>query len=73
MDDTGSLLESKKFRKTEFGEIMKDHFWGPIVDIVLQDAMTKKMGTSDGVDINPDSYEEIKEINNLLDFDESDL
>jgi len=73
MDETGSLLESKKFRKTEFDEIMKDHFWGPIVDIVLQDAMTKKMGTSEGVDINPESYEEIKEINNLLDFDESDL
>ena len=73
MDENGALLESKKFRKTEFNEIMEDHFWGPIVDIVLEDAMTKKMGTSDGAEINPESYEEMKELNNLLDFDESDL
>ena len=73
MDESGKEIESKKFRKTEFDQIMKDKFWGPIVDIIIKDAMVKKMGTSDGVDINPESYEEIKEINNLLDFDESDL
>tara|TARA_R110001592_G_scaffold17829_6_gene74612 strand:+ start:3484 stop:4650 length:1167 start_codon:yes stop_codon:yes gene_type:complete len=73
MDENGALLESKKFRKTEFNEIMKDQFWGPVVDIALEDAMIKKMGTTGGVDINPESYEEVREINNLLDFDENDL
>lgn len=72
-DENGMSLESKKFYKANFDEIINDNFWGPIVDIVLKDAMTKKMGTSEGVDINPESYEEVKEINNLLDFDESDL
>lgn len=73
MDDQGKLIESKKFRKTEFNEIMSDHFWGPIVDIILEDAMIKKMGTNDGVEINTDSYEEMKSLNDMLDFDESDL
>jgi hypothetical protein len=53
---------------------MEDDFWGPIVDIILNDAMIKKMGTSDGVDIDPESYEEVKEVGKLLlDFDENDL
>jgi len=74
LDETGSLVDSKKFRKTEFKEIQEDEYWGPIVDIVLKDAMIKKMGTSEGVDIDPESYEEVKEVGNLLlDFDESDL
>ncbi len=74
MDQNGIEIETKKFRKTEFNEIIADKFWGPIVDIILEDAMIKKMGTSDGVDIDPESYEEVKEVGNLLlDFDESDL
>ena len=73
MDSNGIEVESKKFRKTEFDEIMKDDYWGPVVDIILNDAMVKKMGTSDGVEINPDSYEEIKSLNDILEFDESDL
>jgi recombination protein RecA len=73
MDENGSLLESKKFRKTEFNEIQNDHFWGPIVDIILEDAMIKKMGTNQGVEIDTESYEEMKSLNDLLEFDESDL
>jgi recombination protein RecA len=72
-DENGTIIDSKKFRKTEFDEIQRDHFWGPIVDIILEDAMIKKMGTSEGVEINPESYEEMREINNLLDFDEGDV
>jgi len=72
-DENGSLIDSKKFRKTEFDEIMTDNFWGPIVDIVLKDAMVKKMGTSDGVEIDSDSYEEIRSLNDMLDFEESDI
>jgi recombination protein RecA len=74
MDENGVEIETKKFRKTEFNEVMEDDFWGPIVDIILKDAMIKKMGTSDGVDIDPESYEEVKEVGKLLlDFDENDL
>jgi recombination protein RecA len=73
MDSNGIEIESKKFRKTEFDEIIKDDYWGPIVDVILKDAMVKKMGTSSGVEINPDSYEEMKSLNDILEFDESDL
>ena len=67
-DENGTMLDSKKFRKTEFNEIMDDEFWGPIVDIILRDAMVKKMGTSDGVEINTDSYEEMKALADELDM-----
>ena len=67
-DENGTLLDSKKFRKTEFNEIMADQFWGPIVDVILRHAMIKKMGTSDGVDIDADSYEEIRSLADELDM-----
>ncbi len=67
-DENGVLLNSKKFRKTEFNEIMEDEAWGPIVDVILKDAMIKKMGTSDGVDIDADSYEEIRSLADELDM-----
>jgi len=67
-DENGTLIDSKKFRKTEFNEIIEDNFWGPIVDIILKDAMIKKMGTSDGVDIDVESYEEMKALADELDI-----
>jgi len=67
-DENGTMLDSKKFRKTEFNEIMDDEFWGPIVDIILKDAMVKKMGTSAGVDIDMESYEEMKALADELDM-----
>ena len=73
LDENGSEIETKKFRKTEFNEIMEDEKWGPIVDVILRDAMIKKMGTNNGVEIDTESYEEIRSLNDMLDFDESDL
>ena len=67
-DENGIIIDSKKFRKIEFNEIIEDDFWGPIVDIILKDAMVKKMGTSDGVDIDTDSYEEMKSLADQLDM-----
>jgi recombination protein RecA len=67
-DTNGNMLESKKFRKTEFDEIINDEAWGPVVDIILKDAMIKKMGTSDGVDIDMDSYEEMRSLADELDM-----
>ncbi len=67
-DENGTILDSRKFRKTEFNEIMTDEFWGPIVDIILKNAMVKKMGTSDGVDIDTESYEEMKALADELDM-----
>ena len=60
--------EKTAIRKTEFNEIMEDHFWGPIVDNILKDAMIKKMGTSDGVDIDTESYEDIRSLAAELDM-----
>ena len=67
-DENGIIIDSKKFRKIEFNEIIEDDFWGPIVDIILKDAMVKKMGTSAGVDIDTESYEEMKALADELDM-----
>ncbi len=67
-DENGTIIDSKKFRKTEFNEIIEDDFWGPIVEIILKNAMIKKMGTSDGVDIDTESYEEMKALADELDM-----
>ena len=67
-DKNGTVVDSKKFRKTEFDEVISDEFWGPVVDIILKDAMIKKMGTSDGVDIDTESYEEMKALADELDM-----
>jgi len=67
-DENGTIIDSKKFRKTEFNEIIEDNFWGPIVEIILKNAMIKKMGTSDGVDIDTESYEEMKALADELDM-----
>ena len=67
-DENGTVIDSKKFRKTEFNEIIEDDFWGPIVEIILKNAMVKKMGTSDGVDIDTESYEEMKALADELDM-----
>jgi len=67
-DENGTIIDSKKFRKIEFNEIIEDDFWGPIVEIILKNAMVKKMGTSDGVDIDTESYEEMKALADELDI-----
>jgi recombination protein RecA len=67
-DENGTIIDSKKFRKIEFNEIIEDDFWGPIVEIILKNAMVKKMGTSDGVDIDTESYEEMKALADELDM-----
>ncbi len=47
---------------------MDDECWVPIVYSVIKDAMGKKMGTSDGVDIDMESYEEMKALADELDM-----
>lgn len=35
----GEILHEKKFRKTQFAELLKDDTWGPIIDDVLESIM----------------------------------
>ena len=58
--NTGELLIEKKFRKKEFNMIMKDREFQPYIDALIEKAMVKVMSDPEFVDIDPESYEEIK-------------
>ena len=74
--EPASLIDSKKFYKKDFKEIINSTEWKDAVNIILDDAMVKKMSSEEGIDINPDSYTEVSALGDMLggdDFDESDL
>ena len=41
---------------------MKDPEWCEAIDLMTESAMLKKLGSLEGVDLNPESYEEIKSL-----------
>ena len=67
---TGEVLNEKKFRKTEFNEVMIDPDWTHAIDIMLESALVKVMSSTDHVDIDTDSYEEMKSLADEMDFGE---
>ena len=68
--NTGEVISEKKFRKTEFNEVMEDKEWKKAIDILLDHALVKVMSSNDHVEIDPESYEDVKSIAEALDFDE---
>jgi recombination protein RecA len=67
---TGELIAEKKFHKSGFNEIIKNSDWTEAVDILIEAAMTKKLGSSEGIEVDHESYEEIKSISDEL-YDDS--
>lgn len=59
--ETGKEV-SKKFYKANFNEIIVSPEWKDVVDTLLRHAMIKNLNSSEGVDINPESYEEMKSL-----------
>ena len=59
--ETGEILIEKKFHKPKFNEIMKDPEYSDYIDGLLEKAMVKKMA-SDELDIDPESYEEMRSL-----------
>lgn len=68
--ETGELLIEKKFRKAEFGDIIRSPEYSNYIDLLLDAAMTKVMGDSESVDINPESYEEMRALADELGLDD---
>jgi len=68
--ETGELIVEKKFRKAEFGDIMRSPEYSNYIDLLLDAAMTKVMGDSESVDINPESYEEMRALADELGLDD---
>jgi len=73
--ETGELIVEKKFRKNDFHEIISDLEYGEYIAKLLDKTMTKVMKSTDSIDINPESYEEMKALSDHLaieDFDPED-
>ena len=59
-ETTGELLVEKKFYKADFDQIMNDPEYSGYTDILLERALVRKL--SDEVDIDVESYEEIRAV-----------
>lgn len=67
---TGEIIVEKKFRKNEFNDLLKDREYSNYVDIVLDKAMTKVMNNNEFVDIDVESYEDIKSLAEELNLED---
>ena len=67
--NTGEVILEKKFRKTEFNELLNDRQYSIYLDGLIEKAMVKLLNSDEGIDINPESYEEIKALADELDVD----
>jgi len=59
---SGEVKTSKKFYKPDFGEILDSPEFKPYLDDLIEQALVRKMMTLDGVNVDTESYEEIKAI-----------
>ena len=59
---TGEVLVEKKFYKADFEEILSDPEYSIYCDLLLERAMTKKMSNKENLEINPESFEEVRSI-----------
>lgn len=64
--ETGEVIIEKKFRKNEFDQIINDQEYGPYIEELIDRAMTKVINSNSSLDINPESYEEIKALSEEL-------
>ena len=59
---TGEVLVEKKFYKAEFGDVWSNPDYSPYIDSLLESAMVRKMSNNDFLDVDPESYEEVRSI-----------
>ena len=59
---TGELIIEKKFYKADFDQVIQDPRYSPYIDALLECAMVKKMSTDANIDIDAESYEEVRSI-----------
>lgn len=64
---TGEIVTEKKFRKTEFNEVLSNPEYSDFLDDLIEKAMVKILNTDAGIDIDPESYEEMKALADELD------
>lgn len=68
---TGEVLVEKKFYKADFGEVWNDREYKDYIDNLLEASMVRRMTGREGMDIDVESYEEVRSI--AMDLDEDFL
>jgi len=58
----GTIIEEKKFYKAEFNDVWKSPQYSPYVDIVFNTAFAELVGNLKHVNIDHESYEEIRSV-----------
>jgi recombination protein RecA len=60
--ETGEIIDEKKFHKAKFDELLSDPKYSAHIDNLLEKAMVKILNDSAELDINVESYEEMKAV-----------
>jgi hypothetical protein len=60
------VIVDKKFYKSGFGDVMQDPETGPWVSAMLEKALVKSSVTAADVDIDPESYEDVRALADQL-------
>ena len=66
---TGEVIVEKKFFKSDFDQVVNDPKYAPYIDALLEDAMIRKLDDSTKMNIDAESYEEIRAISLELEDD----
>ena len=59
---TGVVKVEKKFYKSDFDKLLEDPQYKDFLDDLVADAFIKTLSTNDGLDIDVDSYEEVRAV-----------
>ena len=70
IDQNGNIVVEKKFHKVEFDQIMMHKDYKRWIDGLLEKAMVKLAVKAEDIDIDPDSYEDVRSVAALIGNDE---
>lgn len=70
---TGEVELEKKFYKADFGDLLDSPEYGPYLEDLIEQAFVKKMSDPNAVDVDTESYEEVRAIAEDLEDTLADL
>jgi hypothetical protein len=72
-EKTGEVLAEKKFYKADFAEVWDDPKYHDYIEDLLEFSMIRKMANPESIDIDPESYEEVRSISMDIEQDFMEL
>ncbi|HIL96981.1 MAG TPA: hypothetical protein EYG51_13825 [Pseudomonadales bacterium] len=60
--ETGESIVKKKFYKADFVDVWNNLTYKPYIEAALEDALVTKMASRDNIDVDAESYEEVRAI-----------